>query len=677
MPNDQKDMERIRALLEGEQRVKSLTAALQSLTDAALKEAAAAQAQGQTQAQLNSIWAKHLPQLLQHSRDLNEAAGSLASSKRNLGMATMFLGNSIQDFQAAGIRGILNNIPQVIMAFGGGAGLAGVLTVAAVAFEQFRPQIEKLAKEFGIGIGQAARYATEIEKLTEKMERLDKTRKDSANDWAEYREAEMQKQEIEKNKRVGQSLLKTAGPREKAIGSAVPGELGGKEMDDAFKDVQRQFYDERMDIIRRENSQRIEDIEKEERESPEHKDSILGWLQGIMRRRSINAIIEDELKAKNKELDEAAEDLGKLFEDVKSGDGHAAEDLIDRIAESNTVLAEKMRRLIADAMEKTPAVQEEARKSRSAEDSRVGRGQALAQRILDRQGSADVSPENVTLDGVKKQLEEMEISPEDVEELAAYVLTPLKAAAHKLAEKLSDHADELEDEKLEKSNEEWVVVKRDRDERSRKRIAKFMLGRPDINADTESEFLLKSMAEGATETERRASGEFGRDQSRTKYGRRWKRVALDAAGNVRDKDNPGFAWGFAEVRKTHRNLSLGEARDALENRLYEEYVKAGSDRETARAMAKSQADQAYGNQMQRGYGALKQLNEMAMTGQLGRGVQVMGSEQYIDSVQTAREGIDKQMLDVQKKAMEANVFVAEWFRRNPGLPARVGKKKVK
>lgn len=133
MPNDQKDMERIRALLEGEQRVKSLTAALQSLTDAALKEAAAAQAQGQTQAQLNSIWAKHLPQLLQHSRDLNKAAGSLASSKRNLGMATMFLGNSIQEFQAAGIRGILNNIPQVIMAFGGGADLAGVLTVAAVA----------------------------------------------------------------------------------------------------------------------------------------------------------------------------------------------------------------------------------------------------------------------------------------------------------------------------------------------------------------------------------------------------------------------------------------------------------------------------------------------------------------------------------------------------------------
>jgi hypothetical protein len=56
-----------------------------------------------------------------------------ASSKAAMGVLT--LANSVQDFQAAGLRGVLNNIPMLVAGLGGGAGLAGTAMLAAVAFD--------------------------------------------------------------------------------------------------------------------------------------------------------------------------------------------------------------------------------------------------------------------------------------------------------------------------------------------------------------------------------------------------------------------------------------------------------------------------------------------------------------------------------------------------------------
>jgi hypothetical protein len=73
--------------------------------------------------------------------------------------------------------------------------------------------------------------------------------------------------------------------------------------------------------------------------------------------------------------------------------------------------------------------------------------------------------------------------------------------------------------------------------------------------------------------------------------------------------------------------------------------------------------------MQTGYAAMKHLQEMAMTGGIGRGVQQLSTESYLQSIGTAREGIDKQQLDLMKMIRDATVFQAEWMRRN-GMPAK-------
>lgn len=56
---------------------------------------------------------------------------ALGSSSRNAGLGVLALSEAFEDAQY-GLRGILNNIPQAVLGFGGTAGLAGALSFAAV-----------------------------------------------------------------------------------------------------------------------------------------------------------------------------------------------------------------------------------------------------------------------------------------------------------------------------------------------------------------------------------------------------------------------------------------------------------------------------------------------------------------------------------------------------------------
>lgn len=59
------------------------------------------------------------------------ASAQAKSGMQNLGMSMLIVGQFADDLQY-GLRGVVNNIPQLIMALGGGPGLAGVLSVVAV-----------------------------------------------------------------------------------------------------------------------------------------------------------------------------------------------------------------------------------------------------------------------------------------------------------------------------------------------------------------------------------------------------------------------------------------------------------------------------------------------------------------------------------------------------------------
>lgn len=60
---------------------------------------------------------------------------AVTSGTKNMGMAALQAGQFIDDMQY-GLRGVVNNIPGLVMSLGGGMGLAGAIGIAAVAINQ-------------------------------------------------------------------------------------------------------------------------------------------------------------------------------------------------------------------------------------------------------------------------------------------------------------------------------------------------------------------------------------------------------------------------------------------------------------------------------------------------------------------------------------------------------------
>ena len=86
-----------------------------------------------------------------------QALVSLEGAKRNVGHAALELSRGIEDVQY-GFGGIVNNIPGIVMALGGGAGLTAAISLTAVAMNQ-------LITKFPSMFGEAKKTKEEIEKL--------------------------------------------------------------------------------------------------------------------------------------------------------------------------------------------------------------------------------------------------------------------------------------------------------------------------------------------------------------------------------------------------------------------------------------------------------------------------------------------------------------------------------
>lgn len=70
----------------------------------------------------------------------------VASSSRNGASALLMFSQGLEDAQY-GIRGVLNNIPSLVMALGGSAGIAGGISIAAVGLAQIIPLFEKTGEK--------------------------------------------------------------------------------------------------------------------------------------------------------------------------------------------------------------------------------------------------------------------------------------------------------------------------------------------------------------------------------------------------------------------------------------------------------------------------------------------------------------------------------------------------
>lgn len=83
------------------------------------------------------------------SQKLGQAQDKAAGSGRNMGNAMLQGSRAIQDLQY-GLPGVVNNLEGIASALGMGAGVAGVVTVLAVAFQQLGPVIAKALAELDV-----------------------------------------------------------------------------------------------------------------------------------------------------------------------------------------------------------------------------------------------------------------------------------------------------------------------------------------------------------------------------------------------------------------------------------------------------------------------------------------------------------------------------------------------
>jgi hypothetical protein len=90
--------------------------------------------------------------------------GSQRQGGYTQGMGVLEVSRAIEDAQY-GIRGVLNNIPGIIQSFGGSMGLAGVISITAVALSLFG----KALLEAATGMDMAAEKAAYLEARTNKM----------------------------------------------------------------------------------------------------------------------------------------------------------------------------------------------------------------------------------------------------------------------------------------------------------------------------------------------------------------------------------------------------------------------------------------------------------------------------------------------------------------------------
>lgn len=233
----EEEIYRILVQVEGQKKLADLTAEL-SKQEKQLAElikshkshgATAAQVFQATQGHASSIAA--LNKEIKATKDLLE---SNAGSAKRAGQALMQLGYAADDVQY-GLKGIANNIQPLLSSFGMGAGLAGALSIAAIAAVQLYNHWDDLMDVMGMG-----RVRTEAEE----MEALGKKTEKTAAEFEKLLKYQRQ-QGIIDTQRKGLTSAESA--QEKAVNAAVA-EGGG---DDVVKGLARirQLDDPRMKRI--------------------------------------------------------------------------------------------------------------------------------------------------------------------------------------------------------------------------------------------------------------------------------------------------------------------------------------------------------------------------------------------------------------------------------------------
>jgi len=164
--------------VEGEAQLAKLSDEVRKEEKALADLAQRLRAVGATQDQVvkaTAVYAQSIASLNQQIAATQKQIGEAGGSTRNLANGLVQLGYAVDDAQY-GIKGLANNIQPLLMAFGVGAGLAGVIGIVVTATTVLTDKWGKLMDL--MGVGKVKTQAQEMEELAKATERtLEQQRK--------------------------------------------------------------------------------------------------------------------------------------------------------------------------------------------------------------------------------------------------------------------------------------------------------------------------------------------------------------------------------------------------------------------------------------------------------------------------------------------------------------------
>ena len=135
--------------------------------------------------------------------------GTVEGGATNSGVAMLMFSQALEDAQY-GLRGVMNNIPPLIMAMGGGPGLAGVVSVAAVAVSSLAKVWERLNKEQELAERNTKSLAAWTERTTKAVQAAEAAGKSQAEAYQQQFDLMDQKREYDQRELSRQEKLAAA-----------------------------------------------------------------------------------------------------------------------------------------------------------------------------------------------------------------------------------------------------------------------------------------------------------------------------------------------------------------------------------------------------------------------------------------------------------------------------------
>jgi hypothetical protein len=141
------------------------------------------------------------------------------SKLAGFGQAALQSGRIVQDFAQGGVGGILNNIEGFTQALGGGAGLAGILTIVGVGLALLKPQIEEFLAS--LGEGQVQEFGSALQRAEATIKELSEKPHLIAIDILQLEAAKSVVEEIKANLAAVEKLKRSQAHYEKESGAAI------------------------------------------------------------------------------------------------------------------------------------------------------------------------------------------------------------------------------------------------------------------------------------------------------------------------------------------------------------------------------------------------------------------------------------------------------------------------